>query len=106
GGSRRIEVKGTTSVSQWLTIFVSRNEFRVGLRDPDWYLVVCRLEQPEGIQLLGWCKAVDLAPHAPLDQSAQGQWQVAGLSVSESTLSGGLPPVSKEMPREAQTSLP
>jgi len=89
-GSRRMEVKATSRAGGGLvTFFLSRNEIEWGLRDPDWALVVCAATVDQ-LSLLGFCRAVALAPYLPSD-SASGNWVSAQLVVPRSLLKTGLP---------------
>lgn len=92
GGARRLEVKTSRYTSEGLFHFyISRNEWDTGLRDPDWALVGCRINSDDGIELLGWCRAVALEPYVPMD-SEGGRWVSAELEVPDTLLQSDLPP--------------
>ena len=52
-GTRRVEVKGTTTLGHVVTFHLSRNEANVAIRDPDWHLVLCRVANDDA-KILGW----------------------------------------------------
>jgi hypothetical protein len=93
GTMRRLEVK-TTRRSGWRTeIYISRNEFEVGLADPDWALVVCEMDGDDDVTTVGWCRADAIRGLVPADQHAHGRWVNANLLLVEVLLTPGLPPL-------------
>lgn len=89
---RRLEVKGTRASGQILTVTITRNEARVGLRDPDWFLTVCRVAPDDGTVVVGWLDGVGLDPHLPSDAET-GIWQEVLVYLDEQIdLRSGLPP--------------
>lgn len=89
---RRMEVKTTRIAATAVTIFLSRNEARVGLADPHWSLVVCELSADGSPAVVGWHSAANLAELLPHDRHSDGAWESARLSLVTSTLVPGLPP--------------
>lgn len=88
---RRIEVKTTATDQSTFKIHISRNEAEVATRDPDWMLVVCRLEGADKLRTLGWISGADLGPAFPKDVSVSGHWTSAIIWISEHQLAPGLP---------------
>lgn len=92
GSSRRIEVKATRRLAWRGEVYISRNEFEIGLLDPDWSLVVVEIDAEETPSLLGWCRAEALVAKMPADRHHLGRWSSVRLLQAEGMLSGGLPP--------------
>jgi hypothetical protein len=91
-GVRRLEVKtsGRASVDEF-HLFLSRLELEVGLADPSWALVACRLDANQVVTIAGWCRARALEPHMPSD-AARGRWATVEISLPVASLEPGLPP--------------
>jgi hypothetical protein len=93
GRLRRLEVK-TTRRRRWRgEVFLSRNEWEVGLRDPAWALVVVEIEPNGDPTLAGWCRAERLEPLLPSDRHADGRWVSASLQQAGALLTADLPPI-------------
>jgi Domain of unknown function (DUF3883) len=90
--TRRLEVKGTRTVGPHLLIVISLNEAKVAARDPNWFLVVCRVATDDTVVVLGWTTYALLAPRLPVDQVDRGGWLSAAVPIEESELTSGLPP--------------
>lgn len=87
---RKLEVKTCSSVGKG-RLYLSRNEYRKGLLDPDWRLVVCTAVG-ELVQVAGWCKASDIVFAMPSDSSeADVRWETASIGSFMSVLVPGLP---------------
>ena len=92
GHRHRLEVKTTMSASMGrVEFFLSRNEATVGERDPAWSLVAVRRDRDDNLELVGWCRAVNLIPLLPKDLSANGRWTNVRLSVPTTDFTPGLP---------------
>lgn len=91
GSERRLEVKATRSSGREVTIFLSRNEYEVGLADPDWYLVLARIRLDGRSDVAGHTSASALTPLLPTDTSREGRWQVTQLRLDIHDLRAGLP---------------
>lgn len=91
-GSRRLEVKGTRTQGPACRITVSRNEARQSLRDPDWYLVVCRVDANDSVAVVGWCTGPQIEPYLPTDPPERGRWRSVDITLDADGLSLGLPP--------------
>jgi hypothetical protein len=91
GSARRLEVKGTRSEGSTVAIFLSRNEATVALRDRDWFLVLCRIDSDETVELLGWTTGESLRDRLPKDPDTGGAWQSTEIYVDVDELTGGLP---------------
>jgi hypothetical protein len=91
---RRLEVKTTRSLAAVVTVFVTRNEFEVGLADPNWRLVVVRANRDGGHSMLGHLGGGDLAGLMPEDRDEGGRWHVAKVRLPLEGLVEGLPPAA------------
>lgn len=93
GTLRRMEVKTTTNAGySHIEIHLSRNEAMVGLRDPSWALVVCRVCNGHAEEIVGWCRATALSSLLPKDMHTRGKWESAKLLLEREMLMSGLPP--------------
>jgi hypothetical protein len=88
--TRRIECKGTKAAIP--RIYLSRNEAKRALCDPDWYLVVCTLDKDDNTDLSGWCPGAELEQFLPVNQGG-GQWASVEIPIPEGLLRPGLPPI-------------
>jgi hypothetical protein len=96
GSSRLLEVKATTATAgAEISIHLSRNEFKTGLRYSDWSLVICRVTDvpTRAGEIIGWSTAAALGGLTPTD-SEHGQWESALLTLDISSLLPGLPPTA------------
>ncbi len=93
GTVRRMEVKATRSLGPAVTVFLTRNEFRVGIADPDWSLVVARVADEDG-GVLGWFSAPALRPALPRKVSDAVSWEVVRVRLRVADLVPGLPRVA------------
>ena len=86
-GSRRMFEVKASSTHDGPAFFLSRNEWRTGIRNADdWFLVYCRIEEVEKRtgEIVGWCPASSLTDHVP-DDRGSGEWR----SVHRRRASGG-----------------
>lgn len=93
GSTRRIECKGARARGEAVTVYLSRGEVERGGVDPDWFLVVCRVDGTGAASLEGWCAAEDLEPLLPVDQAEAGCWSSVEIELSPGSLRPGLPPL-------------
>jgi hypothetical protein len=91
GSLRRIEVKGTRTPGPALLITISLNEAKVAARDPNWFLVVCRVATDDSVGVLGWTTSALLEPRLPVDRIDRGGWLSAAVPIRASELFPGLP---------------
>ena len=89
--TRHLEVKGTRSEEPTVIVYLSRNEARRGLTDPDWQLVVCRVRDADDIELLGHCIVKDFVAELPIDQPGRARWASAAVRLLAADLRPGLP---------------
>ena len=73
------------------TVYLTRHEFNVGLRQSRWYLVLCRSAGDSMPEVVGWTTAAPLIPRMPMDVDRSTEWQVARVRIGESDLRPGLP---------------
>ncbi|MDJ0412824.1 DUF3883 domain-containing protein [Rhodococcus opacus] len=97
GSIAHLEVKATTRRGR-LTIYLSRNEFETMRKDPDWTLVIVRLDQnlkPASIATVdtGW-----IASAAPRDCHPAARWDLTKFDVPPEALSPGLPSIAESDP--------
>jgi len=92
GGVLRLEVKTTTRAAEHdLGFYLTRNEAKVGARDPAWRLVLCRL-QGDQVDVVGWCAGTTLASRLPRDTST-GRWTTASIGLPRGVIVPRLPPL-------------
>ena len=91
--TRHLEVKGTRSPDSAVTVYVSRNEARRGLADPNWRLLVCRIGDAGQHDLLGHCPVETFARELPVDQPGRARWASAAIRLQAGDLLPGLPTV-------------
>lgn len=72
-------------------VYITRNEFEVGMRLPRWYLVLCRSVGISPPEVIGWTTLSPLVQRMPRDVARTGQWQVAKVRIDEPELRPGLP---------------
>jgi hypothetical protein len=89
GVEKRLEVKTIARSRHVPVVFLTRNEADTGLTDQGWRLVVCQ-EGSSGIDVVGYCRAAELARDLPTD-SESARWVVARLIVRQHVLAAGLP---------------
>jgi hypothetical protein len=90
-GMRRLEVKtsGRTAVEPF-HLFLSRLEFEVGMADPSWALVACRVDSDDVVEVVGWCRATAIEPLLPSD-TPTAHWVTIEISLPLAELAPGLP---------------
>ena len=84
-----LEVKATTRRGR-LAIYLSRHEFEVGMRDPNWRLVTLGLNAQLELQALGTVANSTLENRAPIDPCPGTQWQSVLLKLGPGDLLAGL----------------
>lgn len=89
--TRHLEIKTTRRQGSKYSIYLSRNEARVGLQDPDWALVICCADVDDQVTVIGWCDAETLEALLPADQDERGRWESVCLSIDQDALTLGLP---------------
>ena len=93
GENRRLEVKSTRAIGANGRFYISRNEFEVGLNDPNWFLVLVKVGEPN--ELLGWIEAPAIVGCSPTDACDEaignGRWEVAKVTIPSSAIRSGLP---------------
>jgi hypothetical protein len=84
-----LEVKSTTRRGR-MTVYLSRNEYEVSLKDPYWRLIVVGLDANLQLKAFATLSPGHLAAAAPADRSAESKWQSASYDVARSALTNGL----------------
>jgi hypothetical protein len=84
-----VEVKATVRPPGSVAFFLTRNEARVGARNPSWRLVVMRRIADTWLPA-GYVPFFRLRPHLPDDRGA-GLWESCHVNLSDEELVPGLP---------------
>lgn len=84
-----LEVKSTTRRGR-MTVYLSRNEYEVSLRDPHWRLIVVGLDADLKPRAFATLASGYLAAAAPADTSIGAKWQSASYDVPPLSLTNGL----------------
>jgi hypothetical protein len=87
-----LEVKSTVRAGRF-RLFLSRNEYEVGRRNPeDWFLVAVLLSRDlDDVLALGSCRIEDLAAVVPHDVDRLARWQQARIDLGAGLAVPGLP---------------
>ncbi|MEV0245844.1 DUF3883 domain-containing protein [Nocardia sp. NPDC050712] len=85
-----LEVKSTVRRGR-VSFYLSRNEERVMRQDPDWILVVARLDSNLDPVTIATIPRDWIIANLPHDNSAFGKWQSCRLDVPKHILTPGLP---------------
>lgn len=96
GSPRLLEVKATTATAaDEITVHLSRNEFKTGIRYSDWSLVICRITDisARAGEIIGWSTAAAVGGSTPTD-GEHGRWESALLTLDVNSLLPGLPPTA------------
>jgi hypothetical protein len=81
GGERfHLEVKSTTRRNR-IRFYLSRNEFETMRRDPDWTLVVVRLDDQRNIATVATVDNQWISSTAPADRDAATRWESSRFDV-------------------------
>lgn len=91
-----LEVKSTTRASR-LTVYLSRHEYEVMLRDRCWVLVSVRLSNELEIIGLGSIPRDWVAANAPRDLGQFGSWASVKLEVPNDVVVSGLPELGEHV---------
>jgi hypothetical protein len=85
-----LEVKTSVQKSAKLTLFITRNEIEVAIRNRNWRLV--GVEINDGIpKLLGYLDASELIPLLPQEKSKNFQWTQLRINLDKAFFIPGLP---------------
>lgn len=88
--SGHLEVKSTTRGGRF-TAYLSRNEYEVMLRDPDWVLVTVRLTVELDLLAVGSISRDWITANAPRDSGAFGSWASFKLNIPNNVVLSGIP---------------
>jgi hypothetical protein len=91
-----LEVKSTTRVGRF-TAYLSRHEYDIMLRDPDWVLVAVRLSADFHLAGVGSVPSDWVAANVPQDTGMFGNWAAVKLSVPAEVISSGIPHLGEEL---------
>lgn len=88
--SAHLEVKSTTRLGRF-TVYLSRREYDVMLRDPNWVLVAVRLTAKLDLTGVGSVPSDWVAANVPRDVGQLGSWAAAKLNIPAEVISSGIP---------------
>ncbi|WP_162598788.1 protein NO VEIN domain-containing protein [Nocardioides gilvus] len=94
--SGHLEVKSTTRLGRF-TAYLSRNEYDVMLRDPEWVLVTVRLTAELNLAGVGSVPSDWLAANAPRDVGAAGTWAAVKLNIPAEAIVNGIPHLGQQL---------
>lgn len=96
-----LEVKSTRHRS-FDRVFVSRNEYEVGLSDPSWVLILLKLSVDGDIQRLATVDWEVLQSRVPLDRHSTAAWESCRFAFTDAEISRGLCSGLRISPEEAR----
>jgi hypothetical protein len=85
-----LEVKTSSRPGKKFNLYISRNEYRVGLNNPNWFLVCVQIVR-DTPQILGHLRLSQIADRFPADQSESVMWASCRVTLSQDILLEGLP---------------
>lgn len=85
-----LEVKSTTRLGRF-TIYLSRNEHSVMLRDRWWALIAIRLTTDLDVDGIGWVPSRWIAQNVPRDVGQSGSWASCKLEIPPDVIVDGIP---------------
>lgn len=94
--SGHLEVKSTTRLGRF-TAYLSRHEYEVMLRDPDWTLVAVRVTTGFVLAGVGSVPSDWVAANVPQDIGAFGSWAGVKLDVPAEVISDGIPHLGEDL---------
>ncbi|NPC95229.1 DUF3883 domain-containing protein [Nocardioides sp. zg-DK7169] len=94
--SGHLEVKSTTRLGRF-TAYLSRHEYDVMLRDPDWVLVTVRLTAGFVLAGVGSVPSDWVAANVPQDVGVFGTWSGVKLDIPAEVISSGIPHLGEEL---------
>jgi hypothetical protein len=89
GSAWHLEVKSTTRRGR-LSVHLSRHEHEVGLRDPNWRLLVLGLDESLRLATLATARHGQILARAPVDTCAEAAWQSVRHDIKFDDLETGL----------------
>ena len=84
-----LEVKTTIRPGPSFDFFLSRNEYRVGIQNPNWKLVFVRIVDSVPT-VLGTLKAKGFGSWIPIDQDRRAKWQSVKISIENDDMAESL----------------
>lgn len=94
--SGHLEVKSTTRLGRF-TAYLSRHEYDVMLRDPNWVLATVRLTAEFDLAGVGSVPSDWVAANVPQDVGTFGAWAAVKLSIPAEVISSGIPHLGEEL---------
>lgn len=89
-----LEVKSTTRKER-VTFYLSRNEYQVAVRDPQWHLVLVRLNPDLELVAVATVPTDWITDHVPRDRTIQGRWESCRLDVPPDIPVIGIPTIAQ-----------
>jgi hypothetical protein len=84
-----LEVKATVRPTKEFTFYLSRNEFNVGTRNPNWSIVCVKIRNGKS-DVLGHLKLYQFKGWLPTENSTQVKWQTLKIQIPMSLIIKGL----------------
>lgn len=84
-----IEVKTTTRL-QRASVYVSRNEFEVSQRDPNWFLILVRLDRLLNLRSISTVDHTWFENASPVDRGRSIVWQSIRVELEDARVVGGI----------------
>lgn len=100
-----LEVKSTTRRGR-LVLYLSRHEHEVGLREPNWRLIVAGLDDNLNLQAIATIRHSQLLNRAPNDSCAEAEWKSAAHQVTPEDLQPGLSFLHASLGKSPEEYLP
>jgi len=85
-----LEVKTTSRPGGSHRFVLTQNEFQVGLRNPNWYLIFVQILSDE-VTIRGFLTASEIAEILPVSNDKRARWLDVEVFLDESDFSSGLP---------------
>ncbi len=89
-GKVLLEVKTSIRPSKKFNFFISRNEYEVGLQNPNWYLIFVQILNGEK-QILGFLKPSFFSELIPIEKDSTVKWHSLKITVDKENINKGLP---------------
>lgn len=84
-----LEIKTTIRPGPSFDFFLSRNEYRVGIQNPNWKLVFVRIVDSTP-NILGTLKTSGFGSWIPIDQDKRAKWQSVKITIETQDMAEGI----------------
>ena len=72
-------------------VFITRHEYEVGVKQENWFLVVCQAVSDDEAEIIGWTDARALRWRVPREVESSAEWHVVRMQFETGQLNPGLP---------------